>query len=227
MIIDKIALEAWAERAKQVQRLDKAGLAVLKRDVKRTERRVGDRAKWLLDLAYRDLSHLDKQEVVDVGLQVLAFTVAEYKPPKEFSTGIFEPLQWLYNFFTLSGIWSVQTGSLIDLFQRELKKRFDDCKQGRWWEYKRPGPQERFTVFRVKSPEGAFYADHSGHTDETALDVLLGVATTVAKRERERFGICQNPRCGTAFVAERKNRAKYCQPKCAAYVRVNRKRGKL
>ena len=120
----------------------------------------------------------------------------------------------------------MQKNGLVDFFQSELRKRFDDCKQGRWWEYRRPAPVERFTIFKVKSPEGAYYADHSGE-GTSVHDILLGIATDVLKRERERFGICQNTRCGNAFVSERKRRAKYCQPKCAAYVRVMKKRGKL
>jgi hypothetical protein len=205
---------------------DKKRFAGLKRDVKRAERRVGDKAKWLLEFAYRDLSKLDKVAVNDLCLEVLAVTLSEYRPPKEFSTGIFEPLRYLFQFFTTAGFWSVQKNGLVDFFQSELRKRFDDCKHGRWWEYKYPGKVERFTVFRVRSPEGAIYADHSGQ-GASLHDILLAIATDILKRERERFGICQNQRCGKAFVSERKRRAKYCTPKCAAYVRVMKKRGKL
>jgi hypothetical protein len=206
---------------------DKKRFAQLQRDVRRADRRVGDKAKWLLDFAYRDLSKFNKSEANDLRLEVLAFALSEYKPPREFSTGIFEPLRYLFPHFSTAGLWSVQKNGLVNSFQGELRNRFDDCKQGRWWEYRRPAPIERFTIFKVKSPEGSFYADHS-REGETAHDILLRIATDILKRERERFGICQNqPRCGKAFVSERKRRAKYCQPKCAAYVRVMRSRGKL
>ena len=205
---------------------DKKRFAGLKRDVKRAEHRIGDKAKWLLKFAYLDLSKLNNVAVNDLCLEVLAFAISEYTPPKEFSTGIFEPLPFLFRFFTTAGFWSVQRNGLVDFFHSELRKRFDDCKQGRWWEYRHPAPVERFTIFRVRSPEGAYYADHSDE-GATAHDILLGTATRVLNRERERFGICQNARCGNAFVSERKRRAKYCQPRCAAYVRVMKSRGKL
>jgi hypothetical protein len=206
--------------------LNNAELSRLTKDVKKAERRVGDRAKWLLDFAYRDLSKLDKQGAVDLGLEILAFAVAEYKPELEFSTGPFAPLPYLYDYFKISGMWSDQRGGFVDVFQSELRKRFDECKQRRWWEYREPGITERFTVFRGRSTDGNFYGDFAPERNQTALDILLGLATKVVKRERERFAICENPRCGVAFVSERKRRAKYHEPRCAAYVRVNRSRGK-
>ena len=68
------------------------------------------------------------------------------------------------------------------------------------------GTIERFTVFRVKSPEG-FYGDYSKQTNENGLDYLLRITTEIVRRERERFAICQNRRCEKAFVGERKNRS--------------------
>jgi len=204
---------------------DQKRFAELKRDVRRAEKRVGDKAKWLLKFAYLDLAKVNNIAFNDLRLEIFAFALSEYKPPKEFSTGFFEPLPYLFRVFSLSRLGS--TNSLVDFFQSELRKRFDDSIQGRWWEYRRPAPVERFRIFRRRSPEGVHYVDNTGGDGISVPDILLGIATDVLKRERERFGICQNLRCGNPFVAERKNRAKYCSPKCAAYVRVNRKRGKL
>lgn len=209
--------------------MDKKDLAQLKRDVKQARARVGDAAKWLLDFAYRDLSKLDKKGVIDTGLEILAFAVDGYEPLKEFSTGIFEPLPFLFEILGHDGLFVAQSNRLVDNFQREIRTRFDDCKLGRWWEYKAPAPVERFTVFRVMSLDkhghSMGFATHASNTNESTLDILLGTATKVVKREAERFTICQNQRCNSpAFVAERKRRAKYCSARCSAYVRVNKAR---
>jgi hypothetical protein len=208
--------------------MDKKDLAQLKRDAKRARARVGDTAKWLLDFAYRDLSKLDQNGVVDTGFEILAFAVAEWTPPKEDSL---EPLPTLFQILGSDGLFTKQNG-LGDRFQREIRSRFDDSKLGRWWEYKAPAPVERFTVFRIVSLDenghSAVSGSHASQRNESTLDILLGTATKVVKRESERFAICQNPRCQSlAFVAERRRRAKYCTAKCSSYVRVNKKRGKL
>jgi len=45
--------------------------------------------------------------------------------------------------------------------------------------------------------------------------------------KREWMGICGNPRCQRRFVSTRKGRAAFCSPKCSAYVRIARARGKM
>ena len=53
-----------------------------------------------------------------------------------------------------------------------------------------------------------------GHT---ALDILLGAATDVLTRERERFGICQSPRVGTLLFPSEKDVQRIASPSGGLY----------
>lgn len=192
--------------------MDKYPLGRLQRGVIQAQERLRDHSRWLLDFAYLDLSQLDRKAVVALKLEIIAFAATEHKIPEEHrDNAVF--FVYAILFFGLA-----ERGSLLPVFQSEVKKRFDECNLGGVWRYDRPGPTERFSVFSRE-----FRATLPNETD---LDFLLGAATDLVKRERERFGICQNKGCKKMFVAERKNRAKFCNPKCSALVRVHRSRAK-
>ena len=192
--------------------------------------RMGDPAKWLVDFAYRDLSKLKKQAVDDVAYEVFALAASEllsYRPIDKGDVNVVLPqnLDIFFNSYYGAGLFSKKPGSLLTALQEELKKRLEQCRRGGVWEFDRPAVRERFEVFtRAGNLPKVFFAFAP---DETPLQSLLGIATNVIKAERERFGICENPRCGKPLVAERKHRAKYCSHKCASYVNVNKMRGKL
>lgn len=205
--------------------MEKKDLAVFKKDLKRAEKRMGDKARWLLDFAYKDLSRLTKKDVSDLSFEINAFAMGEKDAKTWPEKGIMDDPEMVYSMYS-SLLGAVGDGMLINSFQGELSKRFEQARQGRWWEYTFPAETRRFTVFKDVHPPGVHYAQNSG-SGFGLLDRLMIRATRLIERERDRFGICKNRRCEKMFVAERKNRAKYCQPKCAAYVRVNKKRGKL
>jgi hypothetical protein len=203
-----------------------AELKQLTKDIRRAERRVGDRARWLLAFAYRDLSKLNRQGVADVGMEVLALAkTARSKKPFDAGDLTFPPYDdSMFSWYSQAGLFTNEPDQLLVAFQQEVKKRFDDCRRGEVWEFERPPFRQRFEVFtRVRNLPRIYL----GYPVADQLESLLDAATTIVMNERERFAICANPRCGNPFVAERKRRAKYCQPKCAAYVNVNKKRGKL
>ena len=58
------------------------------------------------------------------------------------------------------------------------------------------------------------------------LQVFAMAANRIVERERDRFGICLDPRCRKPFGSERKNRGKYCSTRCASYVHMRKSRGK-
>jgi len=199
----------------------------LKSDLKSAIGRVGDPASWLLAFAYKNLSKLTKKEISEIGLEVLAVAYAGVKkqPDDEGDMTHVTGMEDHFTYYSRAGLFSKNPDDLLLMFQRELKKRFEDCRRGEVWEFIQPPLRQRFELFsRVRDLPRVYLAYP---THETPLESLLGYATTVLLRERERFGLCANPRCGNAFVAERKRRAKYCSPTCAAYVNVNKARGKL
>jgi hypothetical protein len=203
-----------------------AELKKLAQEIKSANRRVGDPAKWLLDFAYRDLSKLKRQAVTGIGMEALALAKAAL-PQKPLDQGdLAFPVHHdtLFSAYSKAGLFRNESDQLLATFQRELRRRFDDCRRGEVWDFERPPLRQRFEVFTRERNSPRFYFSYAV---AEPLESLLDMATTIVMRERERFGICANPRCENPFVAERKRRGKYCQPKCAAYVNVNKKRGKL
>jgi hypothetical protein len=128
-----------------------------------------------------------------------------------------------YLWFSVGGI---KPGSLIAVFQSEVKKRIEQAKLGRFWEFTPTVPRTlAVRVFDVRSPEGSILADYSGRY--YPQDDLMAMATKIVQDAQGRFGICLRDDCKDVFVAERKNRGKYCSATCASYVNVMKKRGKL
>jgi len=181
------------------------------------------RAAWLLDLAYLDLSALSQGQRADKQFEVYAFglprNIAELKGDR------LTDARALLDVLT-------HAGKLVEDFQKQLHDKFEDTKKGHAWEWTHPERYASFTLFNVKSTEGLGGRQRGGSMP-AAVDHLMSLATELVERERDKFGICQSPRCGKPFVSQRKGRVKFsgkvqfCSTKCSAYVRVTKARGKL
>ena len=199
-----------------------------------------DTAKWLLDFAYRDLRRLNKTELAKVAMDVVVFYEVEKRRERPALgdrgdlTAPFKDKANLRDFlsstaqFREAGLFSKKPDGLLTRFQAEVKQRFEDCRLNHaQWQFVNPPVRESFEVFprKINGTLPKYY--HRDFPGETWLTWLLSLATRVVARERERFMICDNPRCKKPFVAQRPQTAKYCSPTCASYVNVNKMRGNI
>jgi hypothetical protein len=205
--------------------MDKKEIARITQGVRRARGKVKDGARWLLGFAYDvDLSKLDEKKNTSLGFEIaaLALREADSDIQRFFHFGL-HPEVSAYLWFGYAGL---KPGSLISTFQSEVKKRFEQAKRGHWWDFTPTVPRTlAVRIFDVRSPEGQFLSDDSGRY--YPQDDLMMMASKIVQEARGRFGICQRPKCGKIFVMQRKKRGKYCGARCAGYVNVMKKRGKI
>jgi len=114
-------------------------------------------------------------------------------------------------------------GSWMGSFQNWLKEQFRQAQVDGWALDPNLMPTRKIDLFNTRVRDESL----SGDTFVVgSLGIFAMAANRIVERERERFGICQNPRCRQPFVAERKGRGKYCSPRCASYVNIMKFRGK-
>jgi hypothetical protein len=113
---------------------------------------------------------------------------------------------------------------MIRQFQLTMQTAFDTLFKPDYWIVKRPTAEEAISL-NMRTPTGILLGQKfpwsRGH------DILLNQAIDLIKAEKDRLKICENPKCRKRFVAAKKGRAFFHSPKCSAYVRVNRARGKM
>jgi hypothetical protein len=173
--------------------------------LKKADRRVKDSARWLLEFAkIEDLAKLTTKESTDLAAELIA--VAKREADDYLKTGVFD---------TFLKSTDVVKGSMMGSFHNWLKEQFRQVANGNGWNLYDPNlmPTRTIDLFNIRASRGDTFAIGS-------LGVFAIAANRIVERERERFGICQNPRCKQTFVAKRKNRGKYCKAACASYVNV-------
>jgi len=178
---------------------------------KRADRRVKDSARWLLEFASINIDELSAQRSTELAAEMIAVTKRE--ADEYLKTGVFDPF--------LNSPDMVK-GSMMGRFQDWLKNQLKEAQAGKWQLYD-PNlmPHRTIDLFHVRAN------DRTGDTFVMEpLDVFAMSVNRIVERERDRFGICLNPRCRKPFVAERKGRGKYCSQRCASYVHVMKSRGK-
>ncbi len=168
-------------------------------------------ARWLLEFAYLDLSKLSQGQYADIRFDVHAFAL-EKNPETWMADG--HP-DWQISADVSLMMLSPTVDDVPAKFQDELRTRFEKAKQGEMWEWRYPSVEKRIMVFKSAQVGGLLT-----HHLPSLFDQLMSRATDVIEREFQKFGICENPRCRRAFVAQRKGKVRFCQPKCSAYVRV-------
>jgi hypothetical protein len=173
-----------------------------------------ERARWLLEFAYTDLTTLSTGSRLDLQSEVYAFGL-----PTDPAGLTGDRLSDVRNDL----IVLTRDSDLVESFQKALRSRFDKAKTGHDWEWLQPERLKAFQLFvNVKPALG-----HGGRSGSIAdgVEHLMAVATDLLERERDRFGVCE--RCEQMFAAQRKGKVRFCSPRCSAYVRVTKARGKL
>ena len=204
------------------------------------------RLKWLLAFSELDLDSLSEGRLAELRWELVVFGLN--KNPEQMKSRFdiyFEitmltapirvPLERLDSSKTEEEMKQFQDdlraeerkGARLELvreFQQTMRNAFDNLFKPAGWEVIRPSALERIAL-DTGSPEGALHVQNppafSSH------DILLMQAIDLIKAERRRLKICQNPKCQKRFVAAKKGKAFFHSQRCSAYVRVNKKRGKL
>lgn len=196
------------------------------------------RLRWLLEFAYLNLDSLSVGRFADLRWEVLAFGL-NMKPDQiqEFSRS---HRGWEFRSdvaaFARPLIKNVDEPNireqaaegahpeLVRKFQTTMRDAFDKLFEPNWWEVIRPAGLERIALVMPydKDIDPEPYPPSLGTHDR-----LLIHAIDLIKAERQRIRFCGNPRCEKRFVVLKKDRAFFHSPKCSAYVRVNRARGKM
>jgi hypothetical protein len=187
--------------------------------LKEAQSRVTDSARWLFDFALKtDLSKLTEKELTDLVMEIAVVGRREAGDvlPPPFSIDPFT------DFLTSDARRQATT---MGALQGWLRDQFKEALAGRGWVLDSSlMPYRTIDIFKTRARDKNLL----GNTYVTSLlDILKIAANRVAEREIDRFGICASPRCQQPFVAQRKNRAKYCSERCASYVNVMRSRDRL
>jgi hypothetical protein len=188
-------------------------LAVTGQAVKKADSRVKDSARWLLEFARIEYDKLstDKQ-FTDLAAELIA--VARREADDRLKAGVFDK-------FLNSP--DMLKGSTMGEFHKWLKGQFEQAKADSW---KTDDPN----LMPVRTIDLFNIHGHGSSGDSFIISTLQCfkiAANRIIERERERFGICENPRCRNPFVAAIKARGKYCSPRCASYVNVMKSRSRL
>lgn len=174
--------------------------------------------KWLLDFAYEDLANLSQGQLSDRGWEAVALLLIP-----NFQGGIGD---WIIPLTIFTE--STPDDRKRKVSEQSIRKFHDLLRPGLDRLFKGPGwtitvPERKMTIGLTGSPLYGMFMLDDGLPLEDRLKI---VAFNLINTEIRRLGNCRNPNCKRPFVAARKGRAFFCSPRCSAYVRVNRARGK-
>jgi hypothetical protein len=185
--------------------------------LKKADSRVKDAARWLLEFEKKDLSKLTGKQFANLAAELAA--VGKEAAGDIVPRTSFDPFA---HFLTFD---DREQAGIMWAFQDWLKGQFKQAVAGNGWELNPSlAPFRTIDLFNLRAGDESL----PGDTYITGgVDCFKIAANQIVERDRDRFGICQNSRCRTPFVANRKGRGKYCSPRCASYVNVMKSRGKL
>lgn len=206
------------------QRVVKWDPIELPRELLLAGRRIGEsptkRMKWLLAFAYMNLDDLSEGQRSDLAWDVKAFML----PPN-----IAEPRTDLSVLLALNRVFVVNREEISDrtlqTFQEFARSGLQAAFFEGGWEFTHPKRTEKISL-GLKAGEKS-WPGGSGQFDIPSLkEIFETTSFDLVKAEMGRLGICGNPRCGKPFVTEKKGKGQFCSPRCSAYVRIARFRGK-
>ncbi len=222
-------------RQKTIEDLHRENLAPVRKELIAAYAAVGPtppkRLKWLLEFAYKDLNDLTKGRLVDLGWEVAMFGVNKKPDQIPNERDSFMDLHILAGPYTPEeamerrGMPLTPSETLLRDFHSSMRNVFNLLFAGEWWEFKPPSAVHRIALSSIKGRDGAVKADNA--IALTADQILVSRAFDLLKVEKGRLGVCQNLNCKRPFATLRKTIGKFCSPRCSAYVRVNKARGKL
>src|SRR5262245_22543725 len=208
------------------QRVLKLEPIKLPRELLLAGRRIGasptKRMKWLLTFAYMNLDDLSEGQRSDLVWEVKAFML----PPN-----IAEPASSsrLGVLLALNRGFVVEreeiSDSTVQTFQEFAKSGLQAAFFEGGWKFTYPERTETISL-GLKLGEKS-WPGGSGQFDIPSLKELFETTSfDLVKAEMGRLGTCANPRCRKPFVAEKEGKGRFCSPRCSAYVRTARFRGK-
>ena len=206
------------------------------RELELARERVGletvDRVRWLLNFVDKDIGRISRGQETDVRYEILAFSSPSNPRSlheRQDSTLFFLRSALHLDQLEASGKEVTRDDRLswlsIEEIHSRLKQKLDGFFSLKGWKIERPPITEEM-VFDPRHSTTRKIVSNLNRTPDL-INLIIIWAFDLVYSERERLGICKSPRCQRRFVAIRKERAKFCSPRCSAYVRVARKRGTL
>jgi len=206
------------------------------RELELARERVGpepvDRVRWLLSFVDKDIGRISRGQETDLRYEILAFSSPpKPKSPQDRQDSTLFLLRDALHLDRLeaSGKEITREDRLswlsIEEIHSRLKQKLDGFFSLKGWKVERPPITEEM-VFDPRHGTTMKIVSKQSRTPDL-INLIIIWAFDLVYSERERLGICKSPRCQRRFVAIRKERAKFCSPRCSAYVRVSKKRGTL
>src|SRR5262249_108106 len=205
----------------------------LPRELSLAGKRIGEgstkRMKWLLSFAYMNLDDLSEGQRSDLAWEINAFILpgktSEFlwaSSRSDLISSNFDP--------------KIVSAAVIPVSDATMRTVQDFTKAGLQaafsggWEFTYPKRTE--TIFLdSRESEKKVGLVSTGFFDipslkETIKEIFETTSFDLIKAEMDRLGICGNPRCRKLFVTEKKGKGRFCSPRCSAYVRIAKFRGK-
>ncbi len=206
------------------------------RELGLARKRVGlesvDRVRWLLSFVDKDIGRISRGQETDLRYEILAFSSPpKPKSPQERQDSTLFLLRSALHLDKIeaSGKEVTRDDRLswlsIEEIHSRLKQKLDGFFSLKGWKIERPPITEEM-IFDPRHGTTMKIVSKQSRTPDL-INLIIIWAFDLVYSERERLGICKSPRCQRRFVALRKERAKFCSPRCSAYVRVSKKRGTL
>jgi hypothetical protein len=197
----------------------------LPKELELASSRIGDssvrRLKWLVNFAALGLDGLSQGQRSDLGWEIKAFLF-----PSDIQSAI---TKWGGNYgygyaslFALIVHEPLDRGAIsVEKFQAFTKSGLESAFHHGGWEFTYPRRTEKVSLMSKEGEVAVLWFDRNSPTQAFEITVF-----DLIKAERERLGLCGNERCRKPFVTEKKHKGKFCSPRCSAYVRTARFRGK-
>lgn len=197
------------------KKLEEGFIAAGIREVELARNRVGKsrvaELKWLLSFAYTDLGKISEGRRTDLMWEAAAFSFGKEKH-----------LDLMTNFMVHSdsaGHVVVNVERVVE-FQAKIRQEFDaflspDINES--WKFETPAVSESLKIGRPPQ----YWEDIKVLGFPSIHRRRIRYATDLLKAEQDRVRICDNPKCGRAFVTRKKDRGRFCKPGCNAYTRIS------
>jgi hypothetical protein len=181
------------------------------------------RVKWLLAFAYMNLDDLSEGRRADLAWEIKAFVlpaniaqlVASFSKASLLDVG--PPLVRVEH--------EQVSDETVRAFQAFARAGFQAAFFEGGWQFERPKRTERISL-SLKAGEESWPGGAAQLDFPSLKELFESTSFDLVKAEIARFGICANPRCRTPFVTEKEGKGRFCSPRCSAYVRTARFRGK-
>jgi len=191
---------------------------------KRTGETPIKRVKWLLAFAYMNLDDLSEGQRSDLAWEVKAFML-----PPNIAEPVASSRTALSVLLALNRVFVVNREEISDrtlqTFQEFARSGLQAGFFEGGWEFTYPKRTEKISLGLKVGDKS--WPGGAGQFDFPSLKEIFETSSfDLVKTEMSRLGTCANPRCRKPFATEKKGKGQFCSPRCSAYVRIARFRGK-